>query len=365
MGDKIKNAAVLVTGAAGFIGSHTVLELLEAGFDVVALDNFSNSISDTKNRAISLQRVSELSGKTIKFHLVDVLDVAKLEEVFAAEKLRCVIHCAALKSVGESLANPIDYYANNIVGSLNLIKCCKKFGIKQFIFSSSATVYGEPEHLPLKETSRVGYGITNPYGQSKHMVERILMDLKRADQDWQISILRYFNPVGAHPSGRIGEDPQGIPNNLMPYIAQVAVGKLSHLNIYGTKYATPDGTGVRDYIHIVDLAKAHVAALVQLGKSAPPSTDGQQQLCEVYNLGTGKGHSVKEMVAAFAKAAGKALPVKEVEPRPGDVAAVYCDPSLANVCLCWRAEFGIDEMCRDAWNWISTNPDGFKGMLNG
>ncbi|KAL3079771.1 hypothetical protein niasHS_014053 [Heterodera schachtii] len=290
--------------------------------------------------------------------------MVSLERVFAAQKLRCVIHCAALKAVEESVAKPIDYYTNNIVGSLNLIKCCKKFGVKQFIFSSSATVYGQPEHLPLTETGRVGVGITNPYGQSKHMVEQILMDLKRAEQDWQISILRYFNPVGAHPSGRIGEDPQGIPNNLMPYIANVAIGKLPHLNIYGTKYDTPDGTGVRDYIHIVDLAKAHVAALVHLGKHTPSAEDGKE-LCEVYNLGTGKGHSVREMVAGFERAAGKTLATKEADPRAGDVATVFCDPSLANACLGWRAQLGIDDMCRDAWNWISKNPDGFRGAAAG
>uniref|UniRef100_A0A1I8B8B5 UDP-glucose 4-epimerase n=1 Tax=Meloidogyne hapla TaxID=6305 RepID=A0A1I8B8B5_MELHA len=286
----MSKGTVLVTGAAGFIGSHTVLQLLEADYEVLALDNFSNSIPQDgeKNNAVSLQRVSELTGKTI----------------------------------------------------------------------NSATVYGEPEGLPLSEESRVGVGITNPYGQTKFMVERILMDLKRAEQDWKISILRYFNPVGAHPSGLIGEDPQGIPNNLMPYIAKVAVGKLPHLNIFGTNYKTPDGTGVRDYIHIIDLAKAHVSALDHIGKDIPKGSNGEE-LAEIYNLGTGKGYSVKEMVAAFEKAAEKKLTVKEVEPRAGDLAILYCDPSLAFKKLGWKAEYGIDEMCRDTWNWCVKNPDGF------
>lgn len=352
--------AVLVTGAAGFIGSHTVLELLEAGYEVLALDNFSNAIPDSQENAISLQRVCQLTGKKIRFFKIDIMDVPRLEELFAKEKFRALIHCAALKSVGESVAKPLEYYTNNIVGSLNLIKCCKKFGVHEFIFSSSATVYGEPERLPLTESCRVGQGITNPYGQTKFMIERILMDLKRAEQHWNIVILRYFNPVGAHASGQIGEDPQGIPNNLMPFIAQVAVGKLPQLNIFGTNYNTPDGTGVRDYIHIVDLAKAHVAALDHIGKHAPRGENGEQ-LAEIYNLGTGKGYSVKEMVAAFEKAAGKKLPVKEVAPRAGDLATLYCDPSLAHQKLGWRAQLGLEEMCRDTWNWCSKNPQGFQG----
>jgi UDP-glucose 4-epimerase len=303
----MSKGSVLVTGAAGFIGSHTVLQLLEADYEVIALDNFSNSIpqDEKKNTAVSLKRVEELTGKKIKFFLIDVVnDLTKLEELFEKEKFTSIIHCAALKSVGESVAKPLDYYTNNIVGSLNLIKCCQKFNIKKFIFSSSATVYGEPEALPLTEKSRVGVGITNPYGQTKFMIEQILMDLKKAEQDWKISILRYFNPVGAHPSGLIGEDPQGIPNNLMPYIAKVAVGKLPYLNIFGTNYKTPDGTGVRDYIHIVDLAKAHVSALDYIGKHIPKDDKGVE-LAEIYNLGTGKGYSVKEMVEAFEKAADK------------------------------------------------------------
>uniref|UniRef100_A0A914LF17 UDP-glucose 4-epimerase n=2 Tax=Meloidogyne incognita group TaxID=654580 RepID=A0A914LF17_MELIC len=356
----MSKGTVLVTGAAGFIGSHTVLQLLEADYDVLALDNFSNSIpqDEGKNNAVSLQRVSELSGKNIKFFQADVLDLPKLEELFEKARKISFNYSLCCFKIWESVAKPLDYYNNNIVGSLNLIKCCQKFNVKEFIFSSSATVYGEPESLPLTEESRVGLGITNPYGQTKSMVERILMDLKRAEQDWKISILRYFNPVGAHPSGLIGEDPQGIPNNLMPYIAKVAVGKLPHLNIFGTNYNTPDGTGVRDYIHIVDLAKAHVSALDNIGKDIPKGSNGEE-LAEIYNLGTGKGYSVKEMVAALEKASGKKLTVKEVEPRLGDLAILYCDPSLALKKLGWKAEYGIDEMCRDTWNWCVKNPDGF------
>jgi len=350
--DNQNDIAVLVTGAAGFIGSHTVLELMEAGFKVIAIDNFSNSIADESGRAVSLQRVSEIVGKSIQFIKCDLLSVEQLDAIFINNKFSAVIHLASLKSVGESVAKPLEYYENNITGFLNLIKACKQHKVKEFIFSSSATVYGLPSELPIRETSRTGQGITNPYGQTKYMIEQILMDLQKAEKDLKISILRYFNPVGAHPSGLIGEDPRDIPNNLMPYIAQVSIGKLPVLHIYGNKYDTPDGTGVRDYIHIVDLAKAHVFALKRLQKE----TEG----VEIFNVGTGQGYSVKEMVAAFEKACGHKLKVEISPPRPGDLPSLYCDPSLAFKVLGWKAQFGINEMCRDTCLWIQKNPNGYS-----
>ncbi|CAD5210989.1 unnamed protein product [Bursaphelenchus xylophilus] len=344
---------VLVAGAAGFIGSHTVLELLEAGHEVFAFDNFYNSVEDADGQAASLKRVTELTGKEIRFQKLDLLKPEELEPVFAAEKFDAVIHLAALKAVGESVQKPLDYYTNNIVGSLNLIKLCKKYNVKKFLFSSSATVYGNPEKLPLTEDCSTGSGITNPYGQTKYMVEQILKDEAISDPSWQIILLRYFNPVGAHPSGRIGEDPRGIPNNLMPYVSQVAIGKLPVLTIYGDKFETRDGTGIRDYIHIVDLAKGHVAALNRF-------TASDSQPVEIYNLGTGNGYSVKEMVTGMEKASGRKINTKVGVPRVGDVAEVYCDPKLAQEKLGWKAELGLDEMCRDLWNWQSNNPTGYQ-----
>ncbi|GMR53251.1 hypothetical protein PMAYCL1PPCAC_23446, partial [Pristionchus mayeri] len=347
---------VLVTGAAGFIGSHTVLELLNAGYDVICIDNFSNSIADEKGevlQAVSLNRVSQLTAKPIPFKKCDVCDEKELEEVFKTEKIDAVIHFAALKAVGESVQLPLDYYRNNIVASLNLIAMCKKYGVSNFIFSSSATVYGTPEKLPITECCRVGVGITNPYGHTKYMMEQILRDVGEAPgEKWNIILLRYFNPVGAHPSGRIGEDPKGIPNNLMPYVSQVAIGKLPVLTIYGDQWETKDGTGVRDFIHVVDLAKGHVKALERIEKEGSIGT-------EVFNLGTGTGYSVKEMVAAMEKASGRAIPSKVGAPRVGDVASVYCDPSLALEKLEWKAELGLEEMCRDLWKWQIDNPNGF------
>lgn len=344
---------VLVAGAAGFIGSHTVLELLEAGHEVFAFDNFYNAVQDEDGQAASLKRVTELTGKPIRFEKLDLMEPEKLEEVFKKEKFDAVIHLAALKAVGESVAKPIDYYTNNIVGSLNLIKLCKKYDVKKFVFSSSATVYGNPEKLPLTEDCSTGPGITNPYGQTKYMVEQILKDVAKSDPTWQIILLRYFNPVGAHASGRIGEDPAGIPNNLMPYVSQVAIGKLPVLTIYGDKFNTPDGTGIRDFIHIVDLAKGHVAALKRFDESSTESV-------EIYNLGTGKGYSVKQMVAGIEKVSGKEVPIKIGTPRTGDLAEIYCDPKLAFEKLGWKAELGLDEMCRDLWNWQSNNPTGYS-----
>ncbi|PAV83384.1 hypothetical protein WR25_16118 [Diploscapter pachys] len=343
---------ILVTGAAGFIGSHTVLELVESGYDVFCIDNFVNAVADDQGRPVSLLRVAEITGKQIPFEKCDVCDINQLDEIFKKHKFDGLIHLAALKAVGESVAKPYDYYSNNLVASLNLIKMCQKYGVKNFIFSSSATVYGPPKELPITENSPTGQGITNPYGQTKYMMEQILIDVGKAEPDWNIVLLRYFNPVGAHKSGKIGEDPKGVPNNLMPFVSQVAIGKLPVLTIYGDKFDTPDGTGVRDYIHIVDLAKGHVKALDRIKAKGHIGT-------EIYNLGTGTGYSVKEMVAAMEKASGRKISTKIGVPRPGDVATVYCDPALAKEKLNWQAEFGLDDMCCDLWRWQTQNPNGF------
>lgn len=350
---------VLVTGGAGFIGSHTILELLNAGYEVTAVDNFSNSIADESGNAVSLRRVSEIAEKPIVFIKCDLLDEKQLDDVFKKTQFGSVIHLAALKSVSESVSKPLEYYRNNVVGSLNLIEKCRKYEVKEFIFSSSATVYGYQTELPIRETATTGQGITNPYGQTKYIVEQLLFDLSKAEKAWDISILRYFNPVGAHPTGIIGEDPQGIPNNLMPFISQVAAGKLDCLQIYGTHFNTTDGTGVRDYIHIVDLARAHVAALNRIRKLK--GNNGKTRI-EVYNVGTGNGFSVRQMVTAFEKASGKTLNTRDTEPRLGDLASIYCDPTLAHKNLGWKAEFGVDEMCRDMWNWQTKNPNGYSSQ---
>ena len=337
---------VLVTGGAGYIGSHTCLELLNAGHHVTVVDNLSNSSEE------SLQRVSTLTGKHITFFKVDLLDEAELEAVFETANFDAVIHFAALKAVGESVAMPLEYYQNNITGTVNLCQIMARHNVKHFVFSSSATVYGIPKSLPLTEESPTPlHEVTNPYGRTKLMLEFVLRDWNAANPDTNVALLRYFNPVGAHESGRIGEDPNGIPNNLVPYVSQVAVGKLEQLGVFGGDYETPDGTGIRDYIHVVDLAVGHVLALDKLAENPGVLT---------YNLGTGNGYSVLEVVAAFEKACGKKIAYQVVDRRPGDIAACFADPSLAKVELGWEAKRGIDEMCRDGWRWQSENPNGYK-----
>ena len=334
---------VLVTGGAGYIGSHTCLELLESGYGVVVIDNLCNS------NPKSLDRVRELTGKEIKFYEGDVRDEQLLERIFAENEIDCVIHFAGLKAVGESVAKPWEYYDNNLNSTLVLTKVMKKVGMKKIIFSSSATVYTADNEMPLRETSRTG-GCTNPYGWTKYMTEQILSGMANAEPDWSIVLLRYFNPIGAHESGRIGEDPRGIPNNLMPYITQVAVGRRPELSVYGNDYDTHDGTGVRDYIHVVDLAKGHVAAV-----KYALSNSG----CEVFNLGTGTGYSVLDMVHTFREVNNVALPYKIVERRPGDIATCYADPAKSASVLGWTAEKTLADMCRDSWNWQSNNPMGY------
>ena len=335
---------VLVTGGAGYIGSHTCVELLEAGYGVVVIDNLCNSNPE------SLKRVQELTGKTLKFYEGDVRDEALLNKIFAENKIDCVIHFAGLKAVGESVAQPWRYYDNNLNSTLVLTKAMEQAGVKGLIFSSSATVYTADNEMPLKETSRTG-GCTNPYGWTKYMTEQILSGMANADNSWRFVLLRYFNPIGAHESGRIGEDPRGIPNNLMPYITQVAVGRREKLSVFGDDYDTPDGTGVRDYIHVVDLAKGHVAAV----KYAMENTG-----CEVFNLGTGTGYSVLDIVHAFID--GNRVPVPyEIAPRrPGDIAVCYADPGKSKEKLGWKAEKGLSDMVRDSWRWQSQNPKGYE-----
>ena len=334
---------ILVTGGAGYIGSHTCLELLQAGYEVIVVDNFANS------KAESLKRVQELTGKKLTFHQVDLLDKKALNAVFANAAIQAVIHFAGLKAVWESVAIPLRYYHNNITGTLILGEVMGKHNVKNLVFSSSATVYGNPAKSPITEDFPLGP--TNPYGRSKQMIEEILRDLHAADQTWNIAILRYFNPVGAHQSGRIGEDPNGIPNNLVPYIAQVAVGKLPELAVFGNDYPTRDGTGVRDYIHVLDLALGHIKAIEKLMSNPGAVT---------YNLGTGRGYSVLEVVAAFEQASGQKIPYKIVGRRPGDIASCYADPARANRELGWSAGRDINEMCADAWRWQSNNPNGYE-----
>ncbi|MGC9356752.1 MAG: UDP-glucose 4-epimerase GalE [Anaerolineae bacterium] len=334
----------LVTGGAGYIGSHTCVELLEAGYEVVVVDNLSNS------RVESLRRVEALTGQTLAFHEVDLRDEEALDAVFASEApIDAVIHFAGLKAVGESVAMPLRYFHNNVTGTLVLCAVMQRHGSKNLVFSSSATVYGDPESVPITEESALGP--TNPYGRTKLFIEEILRDVHVADDGWNVALLRYFNPVGAHPSGMIGEDPSGIPNNLMPYVAQVAVGRLPEVRVFGDNYPTPDGTGVRDYIHVVDLALGHIKALRKLESQPGVVT---------YNLGTGRGYSVLEVIHAFAKASGREIPYRIVDRRPGDVAVSYADPSRAALDLDWKAERGIDEMCADTWRWQSQNPEGYE-----
>ena len=334
---------VLVTGGAGYIGSHTCLELLNEGYGVIVIDNLCNS------NPKSLDRVRSLTGKEITFYEGDVRDEALLRKIFAAHEIGCVIHFAGLKAVGESVAMPWEYYDNNLNSTLVLTKVMKEVGMKNIIFSSSATVYTADNEMPLRENSRTG-GCTNPYGWTKYMTEQILSGMAHADKEWGIVLLRYFNPIGAHKSGLIGEDPRGIPNNLMPYITQVAIGRRERLNVFGNDYDTHDGTGVRDYIHVVDLARGHVAAVKYV--TANPG-------CEVFNLGTGTGYSVLDMVNTFSTVNNVPVPYAIVERRPGDIATCYADPAKSAEVLGWTATHTLEDMCRDSWNWQSKNPMGF------
>jgi len=337
---------ILVTGGAGYIGSHTTIQLLAAGHEVVILDNLSNS----KREAVT--RIAELSGREPEFRHTDLRDADALDDIFSGGGIEAVIHFAGLKSVGESVQIPLAYYDNNIVGTLRLLEAMARANCRTLVFSSSATVYGAPASLPIREDFPLS--ATNPYGRTKLVIEEILQDLYRAEPNWRIALLRYFNPVGAHASGRLGEDPCGIPNNLMPFIAQVAVGRREELLVFGNDYPTPDGTGVRDYIHVEDLAEGHLRAL---GKLAASDEGG----IETYNLGTGDGHSVLEVVAAFARASGCSIPYRTVERRPGDIAACYADPSKAQRDLAWQARRTLDEMCTDTWRWQQSNPEGLQG----
>ena len=333
----------LVTGGAGYIGSHTLIELINNNFEVVVIDNLANSSRE------SLRRVEQITGHEIPFVEADVRDQSVLDDVFTTYSIDSVIHFAGLKAVGESVAKPLEYYDNNLVSTLALLEAMREHSVKQLVFSSSATVYGSPSELPLRETSTVGVGLTNPYGKTKYMIEQIIQDYCAADPTFEATILRYFNPIGAHQSGQIGEDPNGIPNNLLPYVAQVAVGKLQSVGVFGNDYDTPDGTGIRDYIHVVDLARGHVAALQHMKAGA-----------NVYNLGTGSGTSVLEIIKAFSKACGRDLPYEIKPRRAGDIAACYADCSKAERELGWRAELSIEQACADSWRWQSQNPNGFS-----
>lgn len=334
--------AILVTGGAGYIGSHTCVELLREGKEVIVVDNLCNS------SVTSLERVSEITGQNTIFYRVDLTNQNDLETVFRENQIEAVIHFAGLKAVGDSVSVPLHYYQNNVTGTIILCNLMKKYNVKNLVFSSSATVYGTPKTVPIAEDFLLNP--INPYGRTKLMIEEILRDLHISDKEWSISILRYFNPIGAHESGLIGEDPKGIPNNLMPYISQVAIGKMKYLKVFGDKYRTTDGTGVRDYIHVVDLANGHLKALEKTNNSTG---------VDVYNLGTGEGYSVLELVSAFESVTGISLPYKIVEPRQGDVAICYADPTKARTELGWEAERGIGEMCRDTWRWQTQNPEGY------
>ncbi|MGN0431981.1 MAG: UDP-glucose 4-epimerase GalE [Lachnospiraceae bacterium] len=336
--------AILVTGGAGYIGSHTVVELQNAGYDVVVMDNLSNASKE------SLVRVEKITGKPVTFYQADILDREATEEIFTKEKIDSVIHFAGLKAVGESVKKPWEYYNNNITGTLVLLDVMKKHNVKNIIFSSSATVYGTPKQVPVTEETQKGE-CTNPYGWTKSMLEQILSDIQRADNEWNVILLRYFNPIGAHKSGTIGENPNGIPNNLMPYITQVAVGKLKELGVFGGDYPTPDGTCIRDYIHVLDLAEGHVKALKKIEEKAG--------LC-IYNLGTGNGYSVLEVIKNFEEATGRKVPYSMKPRREGDIAVNYADATKAYKELGWKAQYGIKEMCADSWRWQSQNPNGYE-----
>ncbi len=337
--------SILVTGGAGYIGSHTAVELLNSNHEVVIVDNFVNSNPE------ALNRIKKISNKDFKFYELDVCDKQALSEIFSQNKIDAVIHFAGLKAVGESVETPIRYYQNNLISTLALLQCMDEHSVKQLVFSSSATVYGNPKSVPIKETDPIGDALTNPYGKTKYMIEEILMDLNNTNNNWQLTSLRYFNPAGAHESGLIGEDPNDIPNNLMPYISQVAVGKLKELSIFGNDYPTKDGTGVRDYIHVVDLAKAHVSAI-----DKPAKTNEYRAI----NIGTGRGTSVLELVNAFQETNQVNIPYKISPRRLGDVAICYADTSLANKEINWQAEKSINDMCQDSWAWQSKNPNGYS-----
>ena len=334
---------VLVTGGAGYIGSHTCVELLERGYGVIVADNLVNS------SAKSLERVQQITGKSLDFYEIDVRDRAAMDRIFEKHDINCAIHFAGLKAVGESVAMPLEYYDNNLNSTITLCRAMKDHGVKNIVFSSSATVYSGDNEMPLKESSRTGM-CTNPYGWTKYMSEQILRDTAFADEEWSIALLRYFNPIGAHKSGLIGEDPRGIPNNLMPFISQVAVGRRDHLNVFGNDYDTHDGTGVRDYIHVVDLARGHVCAIEYMQKHKGEN---------VFNLGTGMGYSVLDMVKAFERVTGIKIPYEIVARRPGDLATVYSSPDKSAELLGWKAQYNLDDMCRDTWAWQSKNPMGF------
>ncbi|MBR6523353.1 MAG: UDP-glucose 4-epimerase GalE [Clostridia bacterium] len=334
---------VLVTGGAGFIGSHTCVELLDAGYDIVVMDNFSNS------KPASLERIKKITGKDFKFYETDLLDEKGMNRIFDENEIDAVVHFAGLKAVGESVAMPLEYYHNNITGTLILCQAMRKHGVKKIVFSSSATVYGNPASVPITEDFPLS--TTNPYGSTKLMIENILRDLYVSDNEWSIALLRYFNPIGAHESGLIGEDPNGIPNNLMPYIARVAAGKLPQLSVFGGDYPTPDGTGVRDYIHVVDLSLGHLKALEWVAK---------EKGVDAFNLGTGNGFSVLEMVHAFEKASGREVNHKITDRRPGDIAMCYANPAKAKEVLGWEAKKGIEEMCLDSWRFVEKNPNGIE-----
>jgi len=336
--------SVLITGGAGFIGSHTAVEFLNAGYEIVVMDNFSNS------KPVVLDRIKEITGKDFKFYKADLLDLESMDRIFEENpEIDSVIHFAGYKAVGESCAKPVEYYHNNVTGTLMLADSMRRHGVKTIVFSSSATVYGDPDEVPIKESARVG-NATNPYGETKVMIERILKDIYLSDKEWNVAVLRYFNPIGAHASGLIGEDPNGIPNNLMPYITKVAMGKLPMLHVFGNDYDTHDGTGVRDYIHVVDLAKAHLRALEVIK---------ERRGVDYFNIGTGNGYSVLDIVKAYKEATGIEIKYVIDPRRPGDIAACYADPTKAKEILGWEAEFGIFEMCRDSNNWQQKNPGGY------
>lgn len=336
--------SVLITGGAGFIGSHTAVEFLNAGYEIIIVDNFSNS------KPIVLDRIRDITGKDFKFYEVDLLDRDALERVFIENPdIDSCIHFAGLKAVGESVSVPLSYYYNNITGSVILCQLMQKYNVKTIVFSSSATVYGIPKEVPIKETANVG-NATNPYGETKVMIERILSDLYNSDKEWNISILRYFNPIGAHKSGLIGEDPKGIPNNLLPYVAQVATGKLPYLRVFGNDYPTHDGTGVRDYIHVVDLSLAHLMALESIK---------ERHGIDYFNIGTGTGYSVLDVVDAYERASGVKINYKIADRRPGDISECYADPTKAKEILGWTAKYNLADMCRDSYNWQRNNPDGY------
>ncbi len=338
---------ILVTGGAGFIAGHTNIELLNAGYDVIVMDNLCNSSKE------SVVRVEQITGKKVKFYEADMRNVEDLEKIFSENAIEVIIHFAGLKAVGESCVKPFEYYENNISGTLNIISMMKKYNVKKMVFSSSATVYGDPEVIPITEECKVG-GVTNPYGRTKLMLEQILTDIQKADSSFDIALLRYFNPIGAHESGLIGEAPNGIPNNLLPYVAKVAAGVLDRVNVFGDDYDTPDGTGVRDYIHVVDLARGHVCAVKKLLEHPG---------LVIYNLGTGVGYSVLDIIHNFEKACGRKIPYVMAPRRPGDIATCYSDPSKAERELGWKAEYGIDRMCEDAWRWQTMNPNGYDAVL--